>query len=255
MRGTRTAPVLAIVASVLASALALAQSPAPSRIARDTLGGIETMAGSGYRLDSTLGQAAPGHSAGSGLAPAGALALDAGFWTPQQAAQPPGKPTFLYLTLVLKGYPPVIDLPDAPGQCASSYTIAPGTNYRESFGASNDNDWYQFTADAGVTYTIRAFNLGERADTVMGLYAPNCTTVLAENDDSGDPNDKGSRIVWVAPAVGFYHILVRNYDWRIYGEGTSYWLLAAKSSSPVASVQQLKTSKPVPPPTPVPGSQ
>ncbi len=236
---------LALLALSLAGAVWAYQA---YHIQMDTTGGLDQSASGDFILQGTLGQIAPGHSSETGFT------LDAGFWTPGAAARPPAGPRRIYLPIVIRNYPLIVDLLDVPGRCDNSYTIAAGTSYRENFGASNDNDWYQFTADAGITYTIRTSSLGARADTVMGLYAPDCATLLVENDDSGEPNDKGSLIIWSAPTTGFYHLLVRNYDWRIYGSDTSYTLLLAQSTFNVQRSTSNVQSKPAPPPTPMPES-
>jgi hypothetical protein len=64
---------------------------------------------------------------------------------------------------------------------------------------------------------------------VLYLYGGDCGTLLAENDDCvpGDPSS-GSCITWQAPADGDYSILVRSYDWRVYGAGTQYTLNVAR---------------------------
>ncbi len=109
---------------------------------------------------------------------------------------------------------------DAPDACPG-LAINIGALYREDFDHINDNDWYQFTAEAGASYTLETLYLGPLADTVLALYAPDCTTLLAFNDDRA-PGDPSSRIEWTAPADGAYCVLVRGYDWSVYGPGTEY---------------------------------
>lgn len=212
------------------------------------------MSNTAYDLQgSTLGQTAPGYSRSQ------AFALEAGFWYSEGGAPPPTGPRRLYLPLVARNYPPVpptVEIADAPGQCPG-YPVEPGTRYRENLDAANDNDWYRFTAQAGLTYTIRTLELDSQADTVVALYAPDCATRLAENDDSGAPGDRGSLIEWTAPAAGVYNIMVRGYDWRLYGEETGYSLMVTAGyvfgTLPATSFQQSSSDKSLPLPTPTTG--
>ena len=129
----------------------------------------------------------------------------------------------LYLPLVSRSYPAYHHVPDAPDVCPGKAIETGAHLYREDFDHANDNDWYRFTAQAGVIYDLRTFDLGPRGDTVVYLYDEDCATLLAQNDDV-EPNDPASRIVWQAPADGEYHVQVRHYDWTVYGAGTAYTL-------------------------------
>ncbi len=100
----------------------------------------------------------------------------------------------------------------------------------DSFEHENDHDWFSFNATAGVTYRIETGNLGSSADTTLELHDINCGSLLVQNDDIHWPDNLASRIIWTAPASGRYHILVRPYDWRVYGEGTHYTLLVRRES-------------------------
>jgi hypothetical protein len=143
---------------------------------------------------------------------------------PTPTPTPTGQPVVripLYLPLVMRGYPPIHDLDDAPDGCPG-LVVEVGHLYRDDFDRTNDNDWYTFWAAAGRTYTLGTFGLAGRADTLLELYGPNCATLLAENDDVDYPRDRASRIVWAAPAGGPYHAVVRNYDWRVHGADTGY---------------------------------
>jgi hypothetical protein len=94
-----------------------------------------------------------------------------------------------------------------------------------TFERENDHDWFSFNATTGVTYRIETGNLGAHADTTLELHDINCGALLMQNDDIDWPDDLASRIFWTAPASGQYHILIRPYDWRVYGENTNYTLL------------------------------
>jgi large repetitive protein len=131
-------------------------------------------------------------------------------------------PRKVYLPLVLRGHSGdgLHRIDEAPDHCPG-LTVQVDERYREDFDHDNDNDWWQFAAEAGKTYTIRTFDLADDADTVLYLYGSDCTTELATNDDAqyGDPS---SRIVWQAPADGEYHAMVRHFDWQKTGPSTEY---------------------------------
>ena len=129
----------------------------------------------------------------------------------------------VFLPLILRSYPVYYQLSDTPDTCPGLAVEVGGHLYREDFDHTNDNDWYRFTAQAGLTYDIRTFDLEAGADTVMTLYDTDCTTPLAQNDDV-EPNNVASRIEWQAPTTGEYHVNVRHYNWTVYGAGTGYTL-------------------------------
>ncbi len=98
-----------------------------------------------------------------------------------------------------------------------------------NFHDKDDEDWAQFTATAGITYTIMTANLSVGTDTVLELYdvVGSLTVKLAENDDYEPSvlNKPYSRIDWQAPANGTYYIRVSRYpnehpSW--YGCHTNY---------------------------------
>ncbi len=165
------------------------------------------------------------------------------------------RPTRIFLPLVMRGYPPtppVVQVADAPGTCPG-LSIALDIFYREDFDGENDNDCFAFTAVAGQTYVLETGDLGAQADTLLTLYAAtDCGTPLAENDDINYPHDVASRIVWTAPANGVYSVLVRSYDWRVYGSGTEYTFRVTRSNGVTPQSAPPSTDKPVPPPTPMP---
>jgi len=211
-------------------------------------GGAAT--GATYQVQGTLGQSAVDTSAGDNYVVTG------GIW-PARMTAPPG-PRRVYLPLALHSYPPGPGLhpwADAPDSCAAARLMVGGDTYQDDFGTPNDNDWYQFPAVAGQSYRIATSALGARADTQLFLYAAgNCGTPIAENDDILYPVDISSQIVWTAPADGVYYILVRNWDWQVYGADTGYRLQVTETppvrqSGPAPAA----TAKPTPPPTPTPG--
>ncbi len=103
----------------------------------------------------------------------------------------------------------------APDQALTTHTFCP----------AGDQDWTSFPASAGVHYTIETLNLGADSDTVLCLYAPDATTPIRCDDDSGA--GKGSRITWLAGASEVYRLRVTHASPTAAGEGTRYDLRLA----------------------------
>jgi hypothetical protein len=172
--------------------------------------------------------------------------------TPTSTPTPTPTPTlhhFVYLPLVVRGWPPLHDLVDAPDSCAAGQAANVGHLYRDDFDRANDNDWYRFQAVAGVTYTIQTLDLGSRADTVLELFGPDCNTLLASNDDAA-PGNPASRILLTAPASATYCVDVRSYDWRVWGANTGY-TFRVTAGGEAAGLSAVGGDKPAPPPTPL----
>ncbi len=202
------------------------------------LGGQIVAQGVGYRLGAwTAGASAGGSAAADAYAVRGTLGqgsvwtssgggvfVSGGIW-PGRAVQPAPPGHRVYLPLAQRAYPQTHPVADAPDTCPGMDIEKDGHYYRENMDRANDNDWYTFQARAGAVYTIRATDLGSRADTVLYLYS-GCTALLAQNDDCVEGNPLSGSCIegWVAPADGAYNILVRHYDWRVYGAGTEYTL-------------------------------
>jgi uncharacterized repeat protein (TIGR01451 family) len=136
----------------------------------------------------------------------------------------------VFLPTIFHDYPLLHLVDDASDACPGlGVDVGDGHYYRDNFDHANDNDWYAFSAQGGLTYVVRTLNLDTRADTVLTLYDIDCETVLAENDDVsvGDP---ASHIVWTAPVDGMVCILVRPYDWQVYGTATGYTFNVAEEN-------------------------
>jgi hypothetical protein len=81
-----------------------------------------------------------------------------------------------------------------------------------------DLDWFQFWAEAGRTYTIETFNLGDGCDTYLELYDQGLS-FLASHDDISYPENLASRIEYTIPVTGIYYAAVMSpWDWD--GSGT-----------------------------------
>ncbi len=132
----------------------------------------------------------------------------------------------VFIPALPRQYPLLVEVEDAPDTCPGSLPIQVRDEfYRDDFDHPNDNDWYEFSAQAGVVYEISTFDLGPLGDTVLILYDYTCSDIQASNDDcvAGDPLS-GSCLTWQAPADMTVHVLVLHYDWSQYGEGTGYTL-------------------------------
>lgn len=115
-------------------------------------------------------------------------------------------------------------------QCMTTRNfIFGGQTQRRSF-ADDDTDWVGFNACAGRSYTIFTSNL-EDADTTLELYGPDCSTLLASDDDSG--SGLASQIEWAASQNGTYHLRVNAkpgedgyYDLTLEGDtsGCGHWM-------------------------------
>jgi uncharacterized repeat protein (TIGR01451 family) len=74
-----------------------------------------------------------------------------------------------------------------------------------------DKDWVKFYALAGQVYTVTTSQLSPDVDTVLQLYDRDGVTLLDENDDYA-AGSKASRIVWTAPADGWYYARITHFD-------------------------------------------
>jgi len=84
----------------------------------------------------------------------------------------------------------------------------------------SDQDWLEFQAEEGITYTIQTSNLGLGADTYLYLYDTDGTTLLAANDDHA--GTLASQITWQVPVSGTYYIMVTHWNPNMGGCGTRY---------------------------------
>ncbi len=189
------------------------------------------------------------------------------------------EPNRIYLPLLTRNYPPLPvgpeahTLQDAPNSCPG-HGVAIGDHlYRDDWDVPNDNDWYSFEAVSGQTYVIQTSELEARADTILTLFDSDCEAELAQNDDVAWPDNVASRIVWTAPTGGTYCVMLRSFDWQVFGNDTGYTFDVAKVP-PEPDTDPLPESmpglppclptgrtgrtgapvKPPPPPTPEPDS-
>ena len=116
-------------------------------------------------------------------------------------------------------------LPDAqePDTTPALATPIPsdGTRLHYNFDVEGDQSWTQFTVQGWTSYTIQTANTGGHADTVLYLYGPDGTTLLASNDDYPGLN-LASRVDWFFTASGTYFIKVVHWDVYATGCTTQY---------------------------------
>ena len=113
--------------------------------------------------------------------------------------------------------------------CGNARWLYPGDQQRHNFHRSGDVDWVQFTLVVGHTYVIETKNLESNADTVIELYAPNCSARLASDDESGPGH--GSRIEWQPTFSGIYKAKVRPFSALNTGRFSGYTLTITQRSS------------------------
>jgi formylglycine-generating enzyme required for sulfatase activity len=107
-------------------------------------------------------------------------------------------------------------------------TLALGSTTPLNFHGTEDQDWFKFAAQKGVTLTIQTSNLGSAADTYLYLYDTDGVTLLASNDDYD--GSLASRIEWAAPVTGTYYVMARGWNPNVGGCGTGYSLSVARIS-------------------------
>ena len=117
--------------------------------------------------------------------------------------------------------------------CGRDQQVACGDIVSPAYLDAGTQDWYVFngTANDVMNLWTGPVNSGDSCDTYIELYANDCATMLAYNDDYGSLY---SRIdSFVAPYTGVYHLKVRGYG--------------SSSSGPYAAHFECGTAPPPPP--------
>jgi len=103
----------------------------------------------------------------------------------------------------------------------------PGLIRRTIFG-SGDEDWFSVDVATGLLLVAETLNLGDGGNTLLELYAPDRTTLLASNDNRG-PGDLSSRLQYLVPAPGPYFLrvlrsgdIVENGYYDLLAQGLPY---------------------------------
>lgn len=111
---------------------------------------------------------------------------------------------------------------DSPAQ-ATPIAYGDTTDVAYVFGKPRDYDFFKFTAAAGDKIqadVLARGRLGGTLDSYLYLIGPDGKTVLAENDDRGDPRiDSDSEIAFTIPAAGEYYLAVTSYTIATVEEG------------------------------------
>lgn len=95
-----------------------------------------------------------------------------------------------------------------------------------NFHSSEDRDWLQFEAEAGVLYHIETLALSTRSDTILWIYGSDGVTALSYNDDHTSFG-RSSRLQWKAPRTGTYYIQVDNH-WQSLPSSTQYSIIVMR---------------------------
>ena len=95
-----------------------------------------------------------------------------------------------------------------------------GSSASRLFDIVEDEDWFQFSANAGWQYSIRTYNLASGVDTIIELYDLDGITLLASDDDSG--GGLASKLVWRATLDRIYFIRVLPKPGSLYGCSANY---------------------------------
>ena len=130
--------------------------------------------------------------------------------------------------------------------------VVDGAAQHHNFYKQNDEDWASFQVEAGQVYTITTSNLIGVADTQLWLYASDCTTLLAFNDDYM-AGSFASQIVYTATYDGILYAKVT--EWQGRGECGCYDLFVSKQARRYRVYLPLVLRQPRPPtrtPTPTP---
>jgi hypothetical protein len=105
--------------------------------------------------------------------------------------------------------PPCPDSATEPDDGAGrARSIAVWSTARRAFCLAGDQDWVSFATVAGKRYRIETHNLAASVDTVLDLYQPNGTKLIA-SDDNGN-GGRASRIEFSATSTGPYLVKARD---------------------------------------------
>jgi subtilisin-like proprotein convertase family protein len=103
------------------------------------------------------------------------------------------------------------------GTCgtADALTGSEGKIRGQTFPVATDVDWYSFTAPAGAkvyTGTVTSMS-AQGADTVLDVFAADCTTILETDDEDGTFGGSSSSIAGTTLAAGgTYYLRVTNFS-------------------------------------------
>ena len=116
---------------------------------------------------------------------------------------------FLQVSPTSQSCVPDLFEPDDAWTQAPSVTLT-RTHGRHWFHVEGEQDWVQFAAEEGRRYAIATERLGQDADTLVSLFGPDGTTLLAQDDDSGWETN-ASLIATDGLGAGLYYAMVQQY--------------------------------------------
>jgi YVTN family beta-propeller protein len=135
---------------------------------------------------------------------------------------------------------------DVPAQ--AKFINTAGLPQTHNICPDNDHDWVSFSVAGPGTMTMETRNLSGGTDTMLYLYAPDGTTLLAYNDDKGiaatgpealpnqdkgglDDESKASHIVYTFTKSGQYTLMAKDFSPTAFGTFRRYELLVSGGSS------------------------
>ena len=139
-----------------------------------------------------------------------------------------------------------------PDNTADTASLLPsdGSRQSRSFCPSGDTDWARLSIPSAGSYTVETSGLGQGSDTLLNLYGPDRTTLIASNDDYGP--GLGSRLVYTFTQPGTYMVEVRHFNPARYGRSTNYILSATAGAPPTTPTPDPGTASPTPTATTTP---
>ncbi|MDI7277265.1 MAG: PA14 domain-containing protein, partial [Anaerolineae bacterium] len=151
-----------------------------------------------------------------------------------------------YDIAVLEGTPPPCSDPYEPNNASGQATpIAYGqTKTGAQICPAGDLDYYAFYGQAGdvVIASVTAAAQGSALDSYLSLFAPDGSTVLAQNDDTnGYDSQLGARL----PASGTYYLRVREYSHPNEGGAQYFYSLALHKFQPPTITSNLASAAPL----------
>lgn len=109
--------------------------------------------------------------------------------------------------------PPCPDAALEPDSAGSAPVVPVPMTQHRAFCTTGDRDWLRFSGVAGRSYRLETLNLSAdsdaRVDTVLHLYGPDGTTLLASNDDT---NSLGSRIDFTPDTSATYVLRAEQFN-------------------------------------------
>ncbi len=104
-----------------------------------------------------------------------------------------------------------------------------GVTQTHTFCGTGDADWLRFLAQANQRYRIETQNLPYWTDTYLFLYDVDGQTELAQNDDIVAGKNFASKVLWTAPADGYYYVKVRDWNAKTAGNDVTYDIAIAEN--------------------------